>query len=90
MSAVMMGAGAGPPARKRTALGAVLMALGVGLVILGSALAWNTTALLGFAIGSVGLLAICLGAIAVRQGMVGHFVMGNGTVEDDVDGEGRP
>ena len=36
-----------------------------------------------FAIGSVGLLGICVGAIFVRQGMVGHFVMGNGTVEED-------
>ena len=82
--------GSGAPERRRTAVGAFLMVLGVGLVILGSALAWNTTALLGFIVGSAGLLAICIGAIAVRQGMVGQFEMGNGTVEDDVDGEGRP
>ena len=69
--------------RRRARTGAVLMAIGVALIIVGSALAWNTTALLGFAIGSVGLLAICVGAIFVRQGMVGHFVMGNGTVEED-------
>ena len=71
------------PDRRRARLGGLLMVAGVALVILGSALAWNTTALLGFAIGSVGLLAICVGAIFVRQGMVGHFVMGNGTVEED-------
>lgn len=71
------------PSRRRARTGAVLMAIGVALLIVGSALAWNTTALLGFAIGSVGLLAVCIGAIFVRQGMVGHFAMGNGTVEED-------
>ena len=76
--------------RRRARAGGLLMVVGVALVILGSALAWNTTALLGFAIGSGGLLAICVGAIFVRQGMVGQFLMGNGTVDDDVDGEGRP
>lgn len=68
--------------RGRARLGALLMALGVALIIVGSTLAWNTTALLGFAIGSAGVLSVCVGALVVRQGMVGHFAMGNGTVEE--------
>ena len=69
--------------RARARMGAVLMVVGVALLVLGSALAWNATALVGFIVGSIGLLGICVGAIFVRQGMVGHFVMGNGTVEED-------
>ena len=72
-----------PPGRRRAAVGGLLMVGGVALIIVGSALAWNATALLGFLVGSAGLLGVCVGAIFVRQGMVGHFVMGNGTAEDD-------
>lgn len=64
--------------RRRALQGAALMAAGVALVVVGSALAWNATAILGFFVGSVGLLALCVGAIFVRQGMVGRFVAGEG------------
>ena len=74
--------------RNRVLGGVLLMPVGVGLLIAGSALAWNATALLGFTVGSVGVLLIVLGALFIRHAVAGPFPARFGDdsvgVEEDV------
>lgn len=69
---------------RRVAPAAALLVLGVAAFILGGALAWGTSPLLGFSIGSAGVVAVVVGAVLVRSAMVDRFVLG------DREGEERP
>lgn len=59
-----------PRSAIRTGLGAGLLMLGVFAVIFGGALAWGVQPLAGFLIGSAGVIALVVGAILVRNGLL--------------------
>ena len=62
-------------ARRRLPLAIVLLVVGVAAFIVGGILAWGAHALLGFAIGCAGTVAIVIGAILFRNAMVARFVL---------------
>jgi hypothetical protein len=58
----------------RKLLAFLLLVGGVVSFVVGGALAWGSDPLLGFAIGSVGTVALVVGAIMARNAMVGRFL----------------
>ena len=62
-------------ARRRLPLGIALVLAGVASFIGGGILAWGPNALLGWSIGSAGTVAVVVGAILFRNGMVARFLL---------------
>jgi hypothetical protein len=65
----------------RRLLAVGLLFAGLACFLLGSALAWGRSAMLGYTIGSAGTVALVVGAILFRQSMVGRFLDGEGEEE---------
>ena len=66
-------------ARKRQPLGVALLVAGVVAFVVGGALAWGTDPLLGFGVGGAGTVAIVVGAILVRNALVGRYLAEEGS-----------
>lgn len=59
--------------KKRIRAGVLMMPAGVVLIVIGAALAWGSSPMAGFLVGSIGVVSIVVGALLVRQAVAGPF-----------------
>jgi hypothetical protein len=59
--------------RRRTVAALCCLGLGFALVVVGSLIAWGRTPLLGYGVGSLGILLVVMGALFGRQALAGPF-----------------
>lgn len=60
----------------RLSLAIGLLVGGVIAFVVGGALAWGANPLLGFTIGSLGTIALVVGAILARNSLIGRYLEG--------------